>query len=407
MLKKYNLKHLSLIISGIITLTPTTDAMRRFAAPNIMRKFTPTTLTNTMQQLSITHNPVLAHLRKSPPQNLREVPFGSQFTDHMYTERWNPKDGWHNAEITAYGPRLCDPAMSCLHYGSEIFEGMKAYRRKDGTIVLFRPRENLKRLNESAKRMCMPEVDIEETLNALKQLLKADQNWVPSEKGASLYIRPFMVATTPRLSASPSEEFGLCIILSPVGPYFPEGFNPISIMVEEKYTRSSMGGVGAIKTGGNYGASMLAQKEAQQKGFSQVLWLDPRDQHYVEEVGAMNIFFVINNEIVTPELTGTILPGITRKSILELGGNFGYTMVERRISIDEIIQALNDGSCTEIFGTGTAAVIAPVGKLSYRDVTYEVNNNQTGPVAQWFYDQITQIQRGEIHDPFGWVEEVN
>ncbi len=345
--------------------------------------------------------------RKTPPQDLSNVGFGSVFTDHMFTMEWTSEKGWHNAQIKPYQSFSCDPAMSSLHYGCEIFEGMKAYKMADDNVVLFRPRENLERMNKSAQRMCMPEIDVEFVLQALKLLVKQDERWVPQDKGTSLYIRPTMIATENNLSAKSSDRFMFYIILSPVGAYFKEGFKPTPIMVSETYTRASIGGVGAVKTGGNYAASMLAQKEAKEKGFAQVMWLDSLERRYVEEVGSMNIFFVINGEIVTPELTGTILSGITRKSVLELGKSWGYTMVERRISIDEVVKALEDGSCTEIFGTGTAAVIAPVGKLAYRDKTYMVNDNITGPVAKRFFDELTELQRGETPDVFGWVEHVH
>lgn len=358
-----------------------------------------------MNTITITHQQ--EQHRKTMLTNMNTVPFGSVFTDHMFTMEWHEDKGWHNAQIKPYQPFSYDPAMVSLHYGCEIFEGMKAYRTKENNIVLFRPEENLQRMNASARRMCMPEFDTVFVLDALKQLLKIDQAWVPGNPGTSLYIRPTMIATQNTLSLNIATSYLFYIILSPVGSFYAEGLKPTSIMASTTYTRASVGGVGNVKTGGNYAASMLAQKEAKERGFAQVLWLDPTERKYVEEVGAMNIFFVIKGEVVTPELTGTILPGITRKSILELGKWLGYTMVERKIAINELVAAIQDGSCTEIFGTGTAVVIAPVGKLAYGDITYEINQNQTGPVAQCFYDELTKLQYGNKHDTFSWIEPVN
>lgn len=357
------------------------------------------------QQITVT--PVKEHHKKPIPQDLRNVPFGSVFTDHMFVMDWTEPLGWHNAHVQPFQNFECNPAMVSLHYGCEIFEGMKAYKTDKNEIVLFRPGQNFKRMNNSAKRMCMPEFDVELALEGLKKLLNQDASWVPSAPGTSLYIRPTMIATETTLNLTISTNYRFYIICSPVGNFYPEGLKPTAIMATEKYTRASVGGVGNVKTGGNYAASMLAQKEAKEKGFAQVLWLDPIERKYVEEVGAMNIFFVINNQIITPKLTGTILPGITRASILELGKKAGYTMVERRISIREVCKALEDGSCTEVFGTGTAVVICPVGKLAYQGKTYEINHNQTGPVASFFYQELTNLQTGKTQDTLGWIENVN
>lgn len=354
----------------------------------------------------ITIIPVQEQHKKQIPQDLSKILFGSVFTDHIFVMDWTQPEGWHNARVQPFQNFECHPAMVSLHYGCEIFEGMKAYQTDKNEIVLFRPYENLKRMNNSAKRMCMPEIDIEFVLEGFKKLLNQDASWVPSAPGTSLYIRPTMIATETTLNLTISTSYRFYIICSPVGNFYPGGLKPAAIMVSEKYTRASVGGVGNVKTGGNYAASMLAQKEAKEQGFAQVMWLDPVERNYVEEVGAMNIFFVINNQVITPKLTGTILPGITRASVLELGKNAGLTMVERRISITEVITAIQDGSCTEVFGTGTAVVICPVGKLAYQGKTYEINNNQPGPIASYFYNELTAFQTGKTKDKFGWIEMV-
>lgn len=344
--------------------------------------------------------------KKQPPKNIQDVAFGSVFTNHLFTMEWTQEKGWHRARIEPYGQLAVDPASAHLHYGSEIFEGLKAYKTFDDKTVLFRPREHLARFNESAKRMCMPEIDVDFVLKALKLLIKQDEEWIPSVKGSSLYIRPAMLATESTLSLNPSNRYLFFIILSPVSFFYKEGFNPTSILVSEYYTRASSGGVGQAKTGGNYAASMLAQREAKKQNCSQVLWLDSVEKRYVEEVGSMNIFFVIDNTIVTPSLTGTILPGITRKSVLELGKKEGLAMIERAVSLDEVLHAIDMGSCTEIFGTGTAAIIAPVGVLRYKNKDYVVNKGQTGPLTERIFNMITSIQQGIKKDACGWLNPV-
>jgi len=293
-----------------------------------------------------------------------------------------------------------------LHYAQMSFEGLKAYQTDSGEHVLFRPRENFKRMNRTSLRMCLPELDIEEVLTTLKKLLRLDSGWVPYEAGTSLYIRPTILATEEAIGLKVSSKYLFFIILSPVGPYYPQGFNPVKIMVSEKYVRAVPGGVGYAKTGGNYAASILAEKEAKELGYTQVLWLDAVERRYIEEVGSMNIFFLINEEIVTPQLTGSILPGITRMSVLELGKHWGLKVSERRVSIDEILKGLKDGSVTEIFGSGTAAVISPVGVLSYKGEECQVGNGETGPITSRFYEQLTGIQYGKVADPFDWVESI-
>lgn len=342
--------------------------------------------------------------KKQPPQDIRQVPFGSVFTDHMFVMEWSEDHGWHNARIEPYKHFTFEPASLHLHYGSEIFEGLKAYKTIDGTNVLFRPRDHLSRFNESAKRMCMPEIDQEFVLQALKMLICQDQEWIPSLSGSSLYIRPAMIATESSLNLKQSNSFLFFIILSPVNFLYADGFNPTSILVSEFYTRSSIGGVGQAKTGGNYAASMLAQQEAKKQQCSQVLWLDSVERKYVEEVGSMNIFFVIDGTIVTPALTGTILPGITRKSVIALSKKMGFEVIERQVALEGVLKAIESGLCTEIFGTGTAAVLAPVGVLQYQGKKYVVNENKTGPITQQLFNALTSIQRGRTEDSFGWVE---
>ena len=355
-------------------------------------------------QKPITITAVKPENKKEIPKDLSKVPFGSLFTDHMFVMEWSEAEGWHNAQVKPYEPFICDPAMVSLHYGCEIFEGMKAYKTQDGQINLFRPYKNMQRMNNSAKRLCMPEFDESLVMKGLNLLLKQDAAWIPTQPETSLYIRPTMIATEITLNLTIAKKYLFYIIASPVGSFYPGGLKPSSIMVSEFYTRASVGGVGNVKTGGNYAASMLAQKEAKEQGFAQVLWLDPIERTYLEEVGAMNIFCVINNCIITPELTGTILPGITRASVIELARSLGYNVVERRISIHEVIHALQDGSCQELFGTGTAVVIAPIGALQYQGITHIVNNQQTGPITKQLYHELTSIQQGTKADGFDWIE---
>ena len=313
------------------------------------------------------------------------VPFGTLFTPHMFVMEWNTELGWHNQRIQDYQPFSCDPASLHMHYGQAIFEGMKAFRTNDNCVVLFRPQENFTRMNESARIMCMPELDEREVLIWLKKLVALDSDWVSSQPGTSLYIRPTMIATEATLNLKPAEHYTFYIIMSPVGSFYKNGFTPASIFVSEKYTRASSGGVGRAKTGGNYAAAMRAQIEAKEQGCAQVLWLDPIERKYVEEVGSMNIFFVIDNEVVTPVLNDSILPGVTRKSIFELGSQSNFVMVQRRISIDEVIQALQEQRLKEVFGTGTAVSVAPVGKIVYAGKSYTINDNCVGPVTQRLY----------------------
>jgi branched-chain amino acid aminotransferase len=330
--------------------------------------------------------------------------FGRHFTDHMFVMRWNSNQGWHDAEIKPYGPFTLDPAAMVLHYSQEIFEGLKAYHGStDDSIFLFRPLDNLNRLNRSAVRMCMPEIPAAEVLEALKQMVALDRDWVPQAQGASLYIRPAMIATEAAVGLHPSSEYLFFIICCPVGAYYAEGFQLTKIYVEDQYVRAIAGGVGEAKTGGNYAASLKAYAAAKEQGCTQVLWLDAAEHKYVEEVGTSNIFFVLNGELVTPPLGGTILPGITRDTVLKVAADWGIKAHERRISMEEISAAAADGSLSEAFGTGTAAVIAPVGEFLYQERSIVIGGGQTGPIAQRFFDGIQQMQRGVLPDTHGWL----
>lgn len=339
-----------------------------------------------------------ASLKEKPDWN--HLGFGRQFTDHMFTMRWNGQQGWHEAEIRPYENFSLDPAAMVFHYSQEIFEGMKAYAGPDSSVLLFRPLDNLRRLNTSALRLCMPEIPAAEVLAALQDLIALDRDWVPQTPGASLYIRPVMIATEAAVGLHPANEYLFFIICSPVGAYYSEGFSPTRIHVEDRYVRAAAGGVGDVKTGGNYAASLKAYLEAKEKGCAQVLWLDAAERKYVEEVGTSNIFFVISGELVTPPLGGTILPGITRDTVLKLAAEWGVTTSERRISMDEIMAAAADGSLTEAFGTGTAAVISPVGEFCYQGKSILISG---GPVARRLFDVIQQLQRGMIPDPHKWT----
>lgn len=339
---------------------------------------------------------------KTPPTD--DFGFGDKFTNRMFTQKYTPEKGWHDAKIEPYAPFSLPPATAVLHYAQEIFEGTKAYRRPDGNINLFRPWENMKRFNNSAVRMAMPEVDAEEHLSAIIQMIALEPEWVPSVPGSSLYIRPAMIATDPALGVHASSSYLHFVITGPVGAYFKEGFNPVPVYISDEYRRAVKGGVGAAKTGGNYAASLYVSERVKKEGYSQVLWLDAIHGRYVEEVGAMNICFVYEGKrIATPALTGSILPGITRKSVLELGKDLGYETSEDTIDVHEALADIQSGKITEVFGCGTAAVIAPVGKFGYRDEEYVINDNQPGPVARHLYDELTGIQYGRKEDKHGWT----
>jgi len=342
------------------------------------------------------------HPKPKPDES--KLGFGTHFTDHMFNMDYTSDLGWHNPRIEPYAPFVLDPATMVLHYGQGIFEGMKAYHAGQDGIQLFRPRDNFNRLNYSARKLCMPEIDVDLALKALKALLGVEKQWVPKAAGTSLYIRPTMIATDPFLGVRASYTYRFFIILSPVGAYYAEGFNPIKILVTREHVRAVRGGVGDTKTMGNYAASLLAGKKAAEAGYTQVLWLDGVEQKYVEEVGSMNIFFVINNELITPELSGSILPGITRNSVLQLARQWGMTVSERKLTIDEVLEAHQTGMLTEVFGSGTAAVISPVGELKYENHVLSIGDGKVGPMAQKFFDAITDIQYGRAEDALGWIE---
>ncbi|MBQ8831651.1 MAG: branched-chain amino acid aminotransferase [Oscillospiraceae bacterium] len=329
--------------------------------------------------------------------------FGKKFSDHMFVMEYKEGEGWKNPRIIPFGNISLSPASTVFHYGAEIFEGMKAYRTPEGKIQLFRPYENAKRMNNSAERICLPEIPEEDFVQALVELVKLEADWVPSEPETSLYLRPFTIANDPFLGVHPATEAIFMIIASPVGSYYKEGLNPVSIMIETEDVRAVRGGTGYAKCGGNYGASLRAGKKAEEKGYSQVLWLDGVERKYIEEVGAMNVMFMVGDEVITPALTGSILPGITRKSCIELLRSRGYKVTERQFSLDELKEACENGTLKEAWGCGTAAVVSPIGKLVIGDETYVINNNEIGAVTQELYDTLTGIQWGKIEDTFGWV----
>lgn len=335
-----------------------------------------------------------------------QLKFGKHFTDYMFTVQFDEGQGWHSAEIKPYQPLVLDPAAAVFHYGQEIFEGQKAYKSRDGRILLFRPGENAKRFNRSMTRMSMPEIPVADFIHFEEELLKLEERWIPSVKGAALYMRPTGIATEAALGVKPANQYLFFIILSPVGPYYSSGFNPVSLWVSQEFSRAAEGGTGAAKAGGNYGGSLAATRVAMSKGYSQVLWLDAKEHRYIEEVGAMNMFFICEGKLVTPPLTGTILPGITRQSLLEMAEDLGIQPLEKRITIDDVVNGISSGKVTEAFGAGTAAVISPVGKICYKDKEYILNNNQTGPWAQKFFDHLTGIQYGDIEDKYNWVHVV-
>ncbi|MDM8536222.1 branched-chain amino acid aminotransferase [Desulfobacterales bacterium HSG17] len=343
---------------------------------------------------------------KPKPQDETKLGFGQIFTDHMFNMDYNPEKGWHNPRIEPYSSFDMDPATMVLHYGQAIFEGLKAYRTEKDDIQLFRPQENLHRANSSNRMLCIPQIDEHFALDALKELLRVEKDWIPSAPGTSLYIRPTIIATDVFLGVRASNTYRFFIILSPVGAYYPEGFNPVKIWVTVRHVRAVRGGIGEAKTPGNYAASLAAGERAHEEGFTQVLWLDGVEQRYVEEVGSMNIFFYIDGELITPALNGSILPGVTRDSVIALARMWNIPCTERRVAIEEIMNAQKDGKTIEVFGTGTAAVISPVGTIKFRDDTVVLNDDKVGPMTQKFYDALTDIQYGRVEDPLGWIEKI-
>ncbi len=332
--------------------------------------------------------------------------FGRIFTDHMFVMDFNREQGWHDARIVPFERLSIHPASTVLHYGSEIFEGLKAYRRDDGKVQLFRPMENIRRMNNSAERLCLPQIPEEDAFEILKTFVSVEQDWTPSAPGTSLYLRPFMFGNDETLGVHAVHNATFLIIASPVGSYYKEGINPVRIMIEDEDVRAVRGGTGYAKCGGNYAASNRAGERAEQKGYSQVLWLDGVERKYIEEVGAMNVMFKISGEIVTPKLTGSILPGITRKSCIEILKKEGYTVSERLLSVDELEKAMENGTLEEAWGCGTAAVVSPIGELCYKDQVFTVCGGKIGPVTQHLYDTLTGIQWGKTPDPFGWTVEI-
>ncbi len=345
---------------------------------------------------------ILTQNPKTKPDQ-KNLGFGDYFTDHMFIMDYTEGKGWHDPRIVPYAPLSLDPAAMVLHYGQAIFEGMKAYRADDGRVLLFRPRKNMERVNISNDRLCIPQIDVDFCVECIKELIKVEKDWIPTEPGTSLYIRPFIIATDPHLGVRASATYQFIVILSPVGAYYKEGINPVKIYVEPFYVRAVKGGIGFAKTPGNYAASLKAQVEAKEKGYTQVLWLDGVEKKYIEEVGTMNVFFVIGDEILTPSLEGSILAGITRMSTIELLKSLGLKVTERRITIQEIIDAKENGTLKEAFGTGTAAVISPIGELYMDGTVIPINEGKIGELSQKIYDTITGIQSGKVEDTFHWT----
>lgn len=343
---------------------------------------------------------------KQKPTDQSKLGFGKIFTDHMFVMEYTAGKGWHDPRIEPYAPISLDPSAMIFHYGQGIFEGLKAYKTKDGRVLLFRPEKNIARANVSNERLSIPPLDEDFVLEALKMLIDFEKDWIPTAPGTSLYIRPFIIATDANLGVKPSSSYLFMIILSPVGAYYPEGLNPVKIFVEDDYVRAVKGGIGFAKTPGNYAASIRAQVKAAQMNYTQVLWLDGIEKKYVEEVGTMNVFFKINGEVVTPALNGSILAGVTRDSTIALLKSWGVPVTERKLSIQEVYEAHDKGVLEEVFGTGTAAVISPVGELDWEGNVIKINNGEIGELSQKIYDAITAIQYGEAPDTMGWTVEV-
>lgn len=339
---------------------------------------------------------------KVKPEEACNLGFGCVFTDHMFIADYDEAQGWHDARIVPYAPLMLDPASPVLHYSLEVFEGLKAYRYENSEIGLFRPEQNITRLNHSAARMCLPHVDEVLQMEALETLVDLERDWVPNAPGTSLYLRPTLIGDGKQLGISKAAKHTFYIICSPSGAFYAKGITPLRIRIEDTYVRAVAGGTGEAKTGGNYAASLLASVAAKEAGFDQVLWLDGRERRYIEEVGSMNVMFVTGGVLVTPELSGSILNGITRKSVLELARSLDIPACERRISVDDLFDDYRSGRLTEAFGTGTAAVISPIGELDYRGATIRLRS-EIGPVAKRFYDILTGIQTGRLPDEFGWT----
>lgn len=343
-------------------------------------------------------------LKQKPDQS--NLGFGQIFSDHMFIMDYTKGKGWHDARIVPYGPLSMDPSTMVLHYGQAIFEGLKAYKAKDGRILLFRPNKNMERINSSNVRMSIPQIDEKFAVEAVKTLVSVEKDWIPTAPGTALYIRPFIFATDPYLGVRASNTYKFIIILSPSGAYYPTGLNPVKILIENEYVRAVRGGTGFAKTPGNYAASLKAQDVAHEKGYVQVLWLDGVERKYIEEVGAMNVFFKINGEVVTPALEGSILPGITRDSVIHLLKHWGVKITERKVSVQELYDAHANGKLEEAFGTGTAAVISPIGELNWNNNIIKLTDGKIGELSAKLYETITGIQNGIVKDEFNWMFEV-
>lgn len=356
----------------------------------------------------------MLNIRIEPAANKKAKPdwnklgFGKIFTDHMFIMDYTEGEGWHDPRIVPYQNISLEPSAMVFHYAQEMFEGLKAYRSPSGEALLFRPQKNIERMNNTNRRLCIPQIEPEDALQAIKAIVKMDEDWIPPLEGTSLYIRPFIIATDAALGVHVAKHYLFMIILSPVGSYYPEGINPVKIYIEREYVRAVRGGTGFAKIGGNYAASLIGQKKAEELGYSQVLWLDGVERKYIDEVGAMNVFFVIDGEVVTPALDeGNILPGVTRASCVELLREWGYKVSERKLSVEELVNAAKDGKLDEAFGTGTAAVISPIGELNDNGDKLVINNGEIGPIAQKLYDNLTGIQWGRLADTHGWSVKVN
>ena len=342
-----------------------------------------------------------AALKEKPDSS--KLVFGKAMTDHMLIIDYDAGQGWHDARIIPYGPLQIDPAAKVLHYAEEIFEGLKAYRTADGSIQLFRVRDNIDRMNKSADRLCLPQIPEELAVSAIKKLVEVEQDWVPHEKDTSLYIRPFMIGLDAALGVHSSHHVQFIVVVCPVGAYYPEGLNPVKIYIENEDVRAVKGGTGMAKTGGNYAASLRAGNRAEERGYSQVLWLDGVHRKYIEEVGSMNVMFKVSGKILTPDLNGSVLDGITRRSCIQLLKDWGYEVEERRISAEELFDAAESGALEEAWGTGTAAVVSPIGELAMDGRKVTVSGGKIGEITQKLYDELTSIQWGRTADPHGWI----
>ncbi len=353
---------------------------------------------------------ITVHLTDKPkakPAKESELGFGRIFTDHMFLMDYEEGRGWYDPRIVPYAPLVLEPSTMVFHYGQAIFEGLKAYRTADGTINLFRPADNMRRINVSNERMVIPPIDVGFGVECIRRLVSVDRDWVPGSENTSLYIRPFIISTDAFLGVRPSKTYKFIVIMSPSGPYYPQGLDPVNIYVENEYVRAVKGGTGFAKTPGNYAASLASQAKAYKAGYVQVLWLDGIERRYIEEVGSMNVFFVIDGTLTTPALNGSTLPGITRKTVIELCRSWGMDVDERQVSIEEVFGKAREGKVSEVFGSGTAAVISPVGELRWNDETVHFNEGKTGSLSRKLYDRITGIQYGRIPDPFGWIVKVD